>query len=218
MSRDFSDQTKILDPAKFAFPVHLIGGGGIGSPLVQLLAKMGIPELHLWDDDVFEKHNGPAEIAYSEALVGLAKVEVAKATVEFLVGEGTLDFVMHRERVTNDTALSGVVISGVDSMRSRAEIWECIQNNFLEIPFYMDARSAGEEILILSFSPMDFDHVAEYTEDWMYADSEASTLECGARNIGYVANAIAAEVGRNLTRFYRNLPIEFNIAKDLSKN
>lgn len=218
MSRDFSDQTKFFDPDKFAWPVHVIGAGGIGSALVLTLAKMGIQELHLWDDDVLESHNGPVELAYSETMIGETKLEAAKATVEYMIGLGNINLVLHHERVTADTALSGVVISGVDSMASRAEIWKCVSDNFLEIPLYIDARSAGEEVMIFGFSPANFEKVDEYREDWLYPDEEATELNCGAKNIAYIANLIAGEVGRIITRFYRELPIEFRFARDYSRD
>jgi len=179
---------------------------------------MGVQEIHLWDDDVLETRNGPVEIAYSEAYVGQLKIDAARATVDFLVGEGAVKLITHNERVTKDTALEGVVISGVDSMASRAEIWECVKDNFLGIPLYVDARSSGEEIMVFGFSPADFAAAEEYTEDWMYSDSEASKLECGARNIGYIAAMIGGEIARIVTRFHRDLPIEFRTARDLSNN
>ncbi|MFV0485210.1 MAG: ThiF family adenylyltransferase [Candidatus Saccharimonadales bacterium] len=218
MSRDFSDQTGFFNPDDFAWPVHLIGAGGIGSALVLNLAKMGVRELHLWDDDVLEPHNGPVELSYSEAMMGKSKLEAAQATVEFMIGLDNIRLVLHHERVTRDTALSGVVISGVDSMASRAEIWQGISDNFLDIPLYIDARSAGEEVMIFGFSPSDFEVAAEYSDDWLYPDEEATNLDCGAKNIAYIANMIAGEVGRIIARFYRELPIEFRFARDYSKN
>lgn len=214
MERNFSDQTKLFDPANVGYPVHIIGAGGIGNMLVQLLAKMGFPEIHIWDNDEFEPHNGPTEVAYSEKYLWRPKVEAAMATVDFLVGDST-KIIPHCERVIEDTLLGGYVISGVDSMRSRKDIWECIQNNFTEVPFYIDARSAGEEIQVLSFCPADFEDCEAY-ESWLFDDSEASGLECGARNIGYIATLIASIVSYNLTRHIRGAEVEFNIQKDLT--
>lgn len=218
MSRVFSDQTSFFDPDKFAWPVHLIGAGGIGSAVVLTLAKMGVKELHLWDDDVLEAHNGPVELAYSEAMVGNSKLEAAQATVEFMIGLDNIELVLHNERVTHSTALSGIVISGVDSMASRAEIWQSVSDNFLEIPLYIDARSAGEEVMVFGFSPSDFEAASEYAEDWLYPDDETTELDCGAKNIAYIASMIAGDVGRVVTQFYRELPIEFRFARDFSKN
>ncbi len=214
--RVFSDQTKLFDPEKVGYPVHIIGAGGIGNMLVQLLAKMGFPEIHVWDDDIFEARNGPTEVAYSEALVGQPKVEAARDIVEHLVGDSVI-LVLHNERVTKDTELTGYVICGVDSMKSREEIWDAIQANFVDIPLYIDARSAGEEVQVLSVVPFDSEDVQAY-ETWLFNDTEASKLECGARNIGYIATYIATIVSYNLTRFIRGEEIEFNIMRDLSRN
>ena len=214
MERVFSDQMKLFDPDKTGDPVHIIGAGGIGNMLVLLLAKMGFSEIHVWDDDDFEARNGPTEVAYSEKLVGQKKVDVARATVDWLVGD-SVKFVTHCERVTAETELSGYVISGVDSMASRKEIWQAVLKNALQVLLYIDARSAGQEVQILSVLPFSPDEVDAY-ETWLFDDSEASGLACGARNIGYMATYIASIVGYNLARFINGGQIEFNIQRDLS--
>ncbi len=209
MIRVFSDQTKLFDPDKFAWDLHIIGAGGIGNMLIQLFAKMGVSKIHVWDDDIFEARNGPTEVAYSEALVGQPKVDVAAATVEFLVGNNC-EIVRHQERVTIDTPLSGIVISGVDSMASRKEIWNAISACFLDVALYIDARSAGEEIAIFNIDPLDEEVVKIYTEDWLFDDSEASQLECGARNIGYISTLIASIVAANVSKFEQGKELKFN--------
>lgn len=216
MSDIFVDQTRFFDPSRYHFDTHVIGCGGIGAPLIQILAKMGVPVLHLWDTDILEARNGPAEVAYSEAMVGRPKVEAAMETVRFLVGD-RCKVIPHYEYVTADTELSGVVISGVDRMTSRQEIWKSIQKNFWEIPFYMDGRIAGEYIRLYSLNPADFDNKVAY-ESSLYGDDVVMKLDCGARTIGYVGFAIASEMGRTLTRFQRELPIEFRFDRDLAKD
>lgn len=74
----YSDQTDIFDPAKFGWPVHLIGVGGIGSAVVFPLLKLGIHELHVWDSDKVEPRNIPAQLVYRLSDVGTSKVEALK--------------------------------------------------------------------------------------------------------------------------------------------
>lgn len=209
MARIFSDQERLFNPQKFHWDLHIIGAGGIGNSLIQLFAKMGVSKIHVWDDDIFEARNGPTEVAYSEALVGQPKIDVAAATVDFLVGDHC-KLIRHQERVTPDTPLSGIVISGVDSMASRKQIWKAVLNCFFDVALYIDARSAGEEIAIFNVDPMDDENAHIYEEDWLFDDSEATPLECGARNIGYISFLIAAIVAANVAKFEQGNDLKFN--------
>lgn len=217
MKPDFSDQVKIFDPETWSWPVHLIGAGGINNLVGLVLAKMGISEIHIWDDDILENRNLPTEVGYSASMCGQPKTTAMADLIDYLAPNG-VDIHQHQERVTADTKLSGVVISGVDSMRSRQEIWQCIQNNFLEIPFYIDGRSGGEEIQLFAFSPADFEMREDY-ETWLFDDSEAAELECGARNIGYISAYLAGEIGHLITMFHRGLEItDFPITRNFANH
>lgn len=203
---DFVDQVKIFDPKQWSWPVHVIGAGGINNMLGMVLAKMGITEIHVWDDDVLESRNLPTEVAYGESTCGQPKTVAFADSIYHLMVNG-VEVYQHQERVTADTELSGVVISGVDSMSGRQEIWEAVKGNYLEIPFFIDARSGGEETQIFAFSPADFELREDY-ETWLFDDSEAARLECGARNIAYIAAYFAGEIGRLITKFFRDEPIK----------
>jgi molybdopterin/thiamine biosynthesis adenylyltransferase len=211
---NFSDQINIFDPSRFSWPVHLIGLGGIGSAVLIALVKMGVDAIHVWDDDILEDRNLMAEVGYSPQHVGLHKVEAAAESVEYLVGD-RCKVIQHKERVTADTTLEGVVISGVDSMKSRQEIWKAVQNCIIDVPFYIDGRIGGEYYQVLSIYPSDSRDVEIY-ESWLFDDEEASKLECGARATAYVAMFVAAEIAHNITLYYRDLPININIARSPS--
>lgn len=215
--RDYSDQTKIFDAERWGWTVHLVGAGGINNMVGPALAKMGVREIHVWDDDYLEIRNCPTEVAYSYQMVGRPKVEAMADAVRYLVGDD-VKVVTHEERITAETPLSGVVVCGVDSMSSRQIIWQCVQENLLEIPLFIDGRSAGEETAIFAFSPSDFEAAEIYAEDWLFDDAEATQLECGARNIGYIALYMATEICRIITRFHRNLPIEFYTTHNFANN
>lgn len=132
----YSDQTTIFNPSTWSWPVHLVGAGGINNLVGITLAKMGISEIHIWDDDVLEERNLPTEVGYSALMCGEPKVVAMSSLIYYLMPNG-VDVYQHPERVTADTELSGVVISGVDSMGSRKIIWENVKKNYLNIPFLL---------------------------------------------------------------------------------
>ena len=213
---DYSDQEKIFDASTWGWPVHLIGAGGINNLVGPMLAKMGILELHVWDDDVLEDRNCPTEVAYSYQMVGRPKVDAMEDTIHYLMGD---DFLVHKhfERVTATTELSGVVICGVDSMKSRQEIWRCVKQNYLGVPFFIDGRSAGELTSIFAFSPVDFESAEAYEQDWLFDDTEATPLACGARNIAYIAGYMATTISHLIVRFHRQLPVEFSYHRNFAE-
>lgn len=205
---DYSDQSKIFDAKTWGWPVHLIGAGGITNMLGLILAKMGVREIHVWDDDVLEARNCPTEVAYSYQMVGHPKVEAMAEAIAHLMGDNTKVY-QHQERVTAETELPpGVVVCGVDSMASRKVIWENVKNNFWNVPLFIDGRSAGEVTAIFAFAPADLSCQRDY-ETWLFDDSKAMKLQCGARNIGYISAYMAAEIARIITRYHRGLEIEF---------
>ena len=59
---DFWRQMGIVDPAALQIPISVIGVGGIGSPTVFALTKMGCRNVTIYDDDIIELHNLPNQM------------------------------------------------------------------------------------------------------------------------------------------------------------
>ncbi len=200
---DYSGQTDIFNPDTFGWDIHLIGCGGIGSTLMYPLAKLGIKgAIHLWDPDVVEPHNIPSQLIYRPSDVGRLKVEAAR---DFLLRqEVTATIVTHAERVTEATPLSGVVISGVDSMAARQAIWRAIEFD-PGIVLYMDGRIGGEQLNLLTLNPSDFDRVEWYKEFELFDDAEAAPLPCAARTCIHPPVVLAGLIIAQLTLLARGM-------------
>lgn len=213
---NYSDQINIFDPKRWGYPIHLIGAGGINNLVGLVLAKMGITELHLWDDDLLEERNCPTEITYSYRMIGQPKIDAMTDIIHYLMPQDSVNIVRHYERVTATTALEpGVVICGVDSMQSRKEIWENVKNHYLDIPLFIDGRSAGTETAIFALSPVDADDRTDY-QTWLFDDSQTMQLPCGARNIGYVSTYMATETARIITLYQQQAPIPFYTSRNFA--
>lgn len=211
MTIDYSDQTGIFDPAQFTWPVHIIGLGGIGSAVLFPLMKLGVNHLEIWDDDAVEPHNIPAQLIYRPSDVGVSKAKAAAAFVERQ--EAACTVITHEEHVTAETALEGVVISGVDSMASRSAIWDAVKFNPM-VPLYMDGRIGGEQLQLLSLNPSDFDSVESY-EKWLFSDEEGAQLPCAERTVIHPPTVLAGLMVANLTLFIRELQYPANIMANL---
>ena len=212
MKADYRDQTAIFDPAKFTWPVHIVGAGGIGSAVIFPLLKLGVSELHIWDTDTVEPHNLPAQLLYRPSDVGMPKVDAVKAFAERQ--ESECQVVPHRELVTADTFLEGVVISGVDSMISRGGIWEAVKFNSL-VPLYMDGRIGGEQLHLLSLNPSDIDGIEAY-EKCLFPDAEAAELPCAARTVIHPPTVLAGLMVAQLTLLLRELPFKATCMANLN--
>jgi molybdopterin-synthase adenylyltransferase len=209
----YADQLGFFDPDKFATEVHIAGIGGIGSALLFFLAKLGVPKIHIWDPDVVEKHNVPAQLIYrpSDVKNKLLKVDAARAFLERQEYDG--EIITHPEMVTADSELDGIVMSGVDSMTSRNAIWEAVRANGL-VELYFDGRIGGEQIQLLTVSLTDLEQCEKY-EAFLFDDEEASQLPCALRTVIHPAGLLAYLMVGQLTLYTREKGLKFNITADL---
>lgn len=185
---DFLRQLGILSPEELKVPITVIGVGGIGSPIVQDLAKMGCSDITIYDADKVEPHNIPNQF-FRKNDSGKLKVEATKEIVEEFTG---LKIKVKNEFYTNQK-LDGIVISGVDSMKVRKEIWQQVKLK-PNIRLYIEARMGGEQFRIFAINPCDPDDIEFYEENF-YSDEEVKRLPCTQQAILYTPRILSGLVG-----------------------
>ncbi len=206
---DFWRQQDIVSSDELDSPIVVIGAGGIGSPTVLALAKMGCTQLTVYDDDLVESHNIPNQL-YLLADVGRPKVEALAHLVQGFTGTA----IRARPERVADQRLQGLVISGVDTMQSRHEIWRrCIKHK-PQVRLYIDARMGAEVCRIYSVNPVDPDDIRLY-EDTLYTDEEASEEPCTARAIIYNVFSIAALIANQVKKCVKGEDLPKEIIFDL---
>ncbi len=171
--------------------VSMIGVGGIGSATVLTLAKMGVENLTIFDDDVLEEHNISNQ-TYPYTAVGSPKVHAMRELVMYMEG-----FPIEAKNQKYEGCNSEVVISGVDSMKSRAEIWEKLSENN---KFYIDARMGGEQLVIYCIDLQNEEDV-EFYKTTLHSDDEAEPIPCTERAIIYNTMGIASHISASLKRY-----------------
>ena len=169
---EYSRQVNIFKPDEFNTPVHVIGVGATGSWLALSLAKLGVKNIHIWDDDIVEEHNIPNQV-YGVKHIGRYKVDALK---EIIKEYADIDIIAHQEKLI-EQPLQGIVFVLTDTMHSRERIYRNSRVNpniKLLIETRMDLR--GGRIYVVD--PKDREQTKMY-EQTFYSDDEAEVSACG---------------------------------------
>lgn len=194
---DYTRQRDWFDPDRTNASVTIVGCGGIGSFTALALAKLGVQRLTLVDYDVVEEHNIPNQL-FGHGDLGLTKVRSLADISDVLGGEAKWDCRDHR--LQDGVPLSDVVISALDSMHARKDLWELVKGK-PQCRLFLDARLAGQAIVLYAVRPMNPDDQAGY-EATLYSDKEAADDPCTARAVIDVGFAVASLLTRAVRKHY----------------
>lgn len=202
-------QQDILSPQQLEqVEITLIGAGGIGSPTALALAKMGIPKLTVYDPDTIEEHNLPNQLyapSYVENGVEISTIGQKKVILLHHLIRGfvtNLFFIMRPENYESQP-LSGIVVSGVDSMSARRTIWEGVKAHKDFVDVYVEARMGAEVGMVYTINPKDEVQSKWYEDNMLYSDLDALEIPCTARAIIYNTFMIAALISSQVKKYIR---------------
>lgn len=174
--------------------VTFVGVGGIGSFAAMGAAKLGIPYVTLIDDDVVDRHN------YGNQAFNITDIGEPKVVVVGRMFDASTNLRIVPERADRTYPFSGVVVSGLDSMEARAEIWEGVKLN-PAVPYYIDARIGGQIVVIYALNPLDLDSIDRY-ERTLHSDDEGVDAPCTERGIIDVGLMVGAAITNRLRRHF----------------
>jgi hypothetical protein len=177
----FLRQLDIADPSQFKDkPITVIGAGGIGAATVVALAKTGFENITVYDFDTIEEHNIPNQLLpmYDLATdwdpaIGKPKVSALAELTQYLAG---VYLKPKHERYVNQN-LEGIVISAVDSLEVRRDIWYHVSKS-LDVDFYLDGRMAITSMDLYAIDMLKEGPVEKYGPT---LEGEAEELPCTAR-------------------------------------
>jgi len=174
MTYDTRRHDVIFDHKTFKDPIHIIGVGGIGGRVAELLIRFGCGlrnELHVWDGDTVAPHNPPNQV-YGKNHVGMYKTEALAQLAKEWTGAQIHE---HREFVDGHRPFKGVVFACLDSMRTRKAIWEnCIKQHD-QIVLFVETRMDATHILTHVIDPNNASHIEQWERYW-YPDEQADNL------------------------------------------
>lgn len=204
----FLRQLAIVPLEKLAFPITVIGAGAIGSATVVTLAKMGCPNIAVWDADILEDVNTPNQLC-KPSMIGRPKVQ---ALAE-LVDELTEIQIKQVNRRYMGQSLEGVVIVTVDDMTTRQKVWKRAKLN-RKIPLLIDARMGAEFARIYAIYPTNV-YDADFYKQNLYSSEDAEHLPCSARSIIYCPTVIAGYIALLVKQHAVGQPIPREVLIDL---
>lgn len=187
-------QSGFLSTDKLNTKLNIIGAGAIGSFTALTLAKMGFNDISVWDADTVESHNLPNQF-YRECDIGKPKVLALKEIIQAFTGTEIKTY----QEIFKERNISGITISGVDSMDVRMEIWRKIKFN-MHVPLYIDARMGGEVMSVIAVNPMNILDIKRY-EVSLYPSKEALKLRCSQQAIIYTLLHVAGYVANTVKRY-----------------
>jgi hypothetical protein len=124
-----------------------------------------------------------------------------------------LEIVPVQEAVSHQR-LSGLVISGVDSMSARQAIWQGAIRYRSNVELYIDARMGAEVCRIYSVRPSDPEDVRNY-ELTLYDDDQATDDACTARAIIYNVLSIAGLIANQVKKYAKGERLDREVILDL---
>lgn len=183
----YARQLGIYNPEGKRDHVTMIGCGGIGSFTAFGVAKLGVPKITLIDPDIVEEHNLPNQNFLPEDIGKPKALALAEQIDHNLIDVDTWTGTAENY----DPGVDGLVLSGVDSMSARKDIWEqCIKLN-PRVSLYIDGRLSGEYMLAYAVNPTSGEDIERY-ERTLHSDDEGEAVACTERGIIDVGLQIAS--------------------------
>ena len=218
MNNIYQRQLDIVKPEELNFPITVIGAGGIGSWTVLALAKMGCYNITVVDPDTIEEHNTASQL-YSTNHIGMPKVIALAHQVSALTGK---DLLHVHQKTFQDYYLESedmpkVLISAVDSLNARREIWEMIKPVIDTMDMYIDARMTAEMLRLLIVTPHDENSIEAYDRK-INGKTKAHKESCTARAIAYNTLMCAGFIAHAVKKYAKKEGLARDFIFDISNS
>jgi molybdopterin/thiamine biosynthesis adenylyltransferase len=183
MSEYLTRQLDIIPLSALDKKINVIGVGAIGSFTVLSLAKMGFSDITVFDDDTISPENMNCQFFRTKD-IGKQKVYA----LYDLVKDFTEVEITCVPRRWAGEKLQGIVITSVDNMDVRRQVWEAHQGSYAE--WVVDPRMSAEYALLYVMSPSDAKDRVTY-EKVLYSDKDSVQERCTAKSTMYTVGMIA---------------------------
>ena len=196
---------------------HIIGCGSVGSTVAEMLARLGITQISLYDFDYVSAHN-IANQMFLNSDIGRLKTEAVRDLIVSINPDAKNDVEIHSEGWTETTRLSGYVFLCVDNIELRREIVTRNKPN-MSIKAMFDFRTTLETMqcyAALWSDPKMVDNLMRSMEFTHDEASEATPRTACGVEIGVAPTVrIGTTYGvSNFINYIRGLPLKKMIVVD----
>ena len=178
--------------------VYIGGAGGIGSWLSFFLARSGVQNILIFDDDQIESHNTSGQM-FKHSQIGLNKVKAVTDNIYEFTGKFVISYT---EKINENTRLGRYFFSAFDNMEARKNAFNSWLNG--NSPYstgiFIDGRLLGEQLQIFCIKRNDSLAIEEYQRDHLFDDSEVEEASCTTKQTTHSAAMIAT----HMTAFFTN--------------
>lgn len=128
---DLSKSYEFFQPESVKERIHIIGCGSVGSTLAELLTRLGLTKISLYDMDIVKEHNLANQL-FVLSDVGQAKVDAVAKRMKAINPSVENDLKIYNDG-WHGQKLSGYVFLAVDNIELRRKIVEeNMQNTFIK--------------------------------------------------------------------------------------
>lgn len=169
--------------------VCVVGLGGLGGGVVEMLARIGVGTLDLVDGDCFDETNLNRQLLSSEKNLGTPKAQVARervAAINSTVQVNAFEAFLNRENAQEIMGHAQVVVDCLDSIVHRFLLQELSQTRNIPLVSGAIAGTAGQVTVIY---PGDPGFQLIYGEP---DDSKKSGIESQLGNLAHCALLVAS--------------------------
>lgn len=192
--------------------VLIIGLGGIGSWTVQLIAKLHPSTITCYDDDCIEEHNIGGQLC--ENAYGKSKTQSAYMLMTH-ISDYTALITFNRKYNCLDNCEYDIVISCVDNMDTRREIYNHWFLKGKEQSLYIDGRLAAEYFQVFCLTKQDFYHQKVYEQEWLFKSKDTDPTICSYKQTAFTAAMIGSIINNLVVNYTVNRFTEPIIPRDL---
>lgn len=205
---------EFFDPTTLNCAVHIIGCGAIGSTIAEMLARLGVAELSIYDFDVVSEHNITNQM-YRTTDIGKTKCEAISSILKDI----NPDIEVHtfEKGWTENTKLSGIVFLAVDNIETRKAIVQTNKYNpYIKAMFDVRMRLTDAQHFAASWTTENIDRFFK-TMDFTHEEAQANApvSACGTSlSVTPTVRMVCSVAVSNFINFWLKKPLAKMILVD----
>lgn len=207
-------QSTLIDGDKLSRrSVCVIGVGGVGSHTALALARMGVTNMKLCDDDAVDTHNVSSQ-GFNISEIGQKKVDVT--AMKCFEAVRVMPYTIPKYITGDSIPEADVYVLAVDSMESKMEIMKAICAGSMDSIIIVPAM--GAEYLTLDVYTGDTTESMKLFESRYFTDEEAMSDPCTAKATIYTTLLAGGFIAKAVKDIVMDKPYTSRLIYDIENN